>query len=418
MNPGQHAEHKGVPYCHVPCYGALFGPQLFGHGTRVESHKSFGPLKESPKLPNGVLLARSQLETKLKAYNQFFEGKSGEIRSREVNGRLVLEGSLRIHWGVQGMIHLKEDDDQRTVVTVRKRNSYRLHSSPDQNSDEDSKSFSREDSYTDISASSNSIMTFDDDKSEITCTNSAADFSTEGATDNSPSTPTYQDMPKSITLPSKLDVKQMESDELDELLRVERIVDDSEKIYHTMPITLPSQSSIELSSTSQETTDDLTTNGYSTVDDEQFDDEKWRNSNNHLNRSMSGPDCLMHVSGPKSPEFECASIASNDLSTSSECPDVVIRRKTGSTAIKRRPGKRLSRSKIKRRCSINGHFYDRETSFFTPPHGSQMSVWVSSLVNTQEVINLILEKYKVESDSQNFALFVVRDNGGRYCYIK
>lgn len=30
LNPGQHAEHKGIPYCHVPCYGALFGPQLFG----------------------------------------------------------------------------------------------------------------------------------------------------------------------------------------------------------------------------------------------------------------------------------------------------------------------------------------------------------------------------------------------------
>lgn len=411
----------------MPCYGALFGPQLFGHGTRVESHKSFGPLKESPKLPNGAMLVRSQLETKLKAYNQFFEGKSGEIRSREVNGRLVLEGSLRIHWGVQGMIHLKEDDDQRTVVTVRKRNSYRLYSSPDQNSDEESKSFSREDSYSDISASSNSIMTFDEttsmDKSEITCTDSAADFSTGSTTDNSPSTPTYQDIPKSITLPSKLDVKQMESDELDELLRVERIVDDSEKIYHTMPITLPSQSSLELSSTSQERTDeaqdDLKTNGYSTADDEQqslLEDEKWINSNNHLNRSMSGPDCLMHVSAPKSPEFECSSITSNELSTSSEYPDVVIRRKTGSTAIKRRPGKRLSRSKIKRRCSINGHFYDRETSFFTPPHGSQMSVWVSSLVNTQEVINLMLEKYKVDSDPQNFALFVVRDNGGRYCF--
>lgn len=26
-------------------YGALFGPQLFGHGTRVESHKSFGKVE-------------------------------------------------------------------------------------------------------------------------------------------------------------------------------------------------------------------------------------------------------------------------------------------------------------------------------------------------------------------------------------
>lgn len=70
-----------------------------------------------------------------------------------------------------------------------------------------------------------------------------------------------------------------------------------------------------------------------------------------------------------------------------------------------------SRAKLKRRCSINGHFYNRETSFFTPPRGSQMSVWVSSLVNTQDVVNLILEKYKVESRPEHFALYIVRDSG-------
>lgn len=64
------------------------------------------------------------------------------------------------------------------------------------------------------------------------------------------------------------------------------------------------------------------------------------------------------------------------------------------------------------RCSINGHYYNRETSFFTPPFGSQMSVWVTSLVSTEEVINLMLDKYKVDSKPCNFALFVVRDNGG------
>lgn len=97
----------------------------------------------------------------------------------------------------------------------------------------------------------------------------------------------------------------------------------------------------------------------------------------------------------------------------------VVRRatKTGSTAIRRRPGRRRSRTKLKRRCSINGHFYNRETSFFTPPHGSQMSVWITSLVNTQEVINLLLEKYKVDSKPVNFALFVVRDNGGMLCHM-
>ena len=42
-----------------------------------------------------------------------------------------------------------------------------------------------------------------------------------------------------------------------------------------------------------------------------------------------------------------------------------------------------------------------------------MSVWVTSLVSTQEVINLMLDKYKVDAKPDNFALFVVRDNGGK-----
>jgi Ras association domain-containing protein 2/4 len=124
-----------VPYCHVPCYGALFGPQLFGHGTRVESHKSFGQktnnIIATPKSSPGPVIPRSHLETKLKTYNCFFNSKSLEVRSREVNGRFVLEGALRIYWGIQGAIHLKEDDDQRTVVTIRKRNSVRYPNSVD-----------------------------------------------------------------------------------------------------------------------------------------------------------------------------------------------------------------------------------------------------------------------------------------------
>ncbi|XP_044257964.1 uncharacterized protein LOC123007024 [Tribolium madens] len=436
LNPGQHAEHKGVPYCHVPCYGALFGPQLFGHGTRVESHKSFGLQKDFPKIGNGPSLPRTQLEAKLKAYNQFFEGKSGEVRSREVNGRLILEGSLRIHWGVQGVIHLKENDDQRTVVTVRKRNSYRMSASTDNDSDDDVQSLSRDTSYNDISTCSDVSTSLDISLKSDTGIESGVSTDTSTA-ENSPITPPLEILPKSVTLPSKLDVKNLEWDELDELLQVERKFDESDKLYQTMPVPLPSQSSTDTSSSTQSNDSSTKTESYAedssaaTLDSETMKnpvangsapdelsplkkpiskDDTWLETSNHLNRSMSGPDCLGRVRDPHSPEFD----RSSDISTMSEAlGDVVIRRpaKTGSTAIRRRPGKRLSRSKVKRRCSINGHFYDRETSFFTPPHGSQMSVWVTSLVNTQEVINLMLDKYKVDSDGSNFALFVVRDNG-------
>ena len=36
---------------------------------------------------------------------------------------------------------------------------------------------------------------------------------------------------------------------------------------------------------------------------------------------------------------------------------------------------------------------------------------MTSLVSTQEVVNLLLEKYKVDSRAENFALFIIRDNG-------
>ncbi|KAB0800663.1 hypothetical protein PPYR_06402 [Photinus pyralis] len=433
LNPGQHAEHKGVPYCHVPCYGALFGPQLFGHGTRVESHKSFGQQRETFKVGNGPTIPRSHVEDKLKNYNQYFDGKSGEIRSREVNGRLILEGALRVHWGIQGVIHLKEDDDQRTVVTVRKRNSCRLQSNADFDSDDDLTGISRDSSFNDFSVTStNSNLDLDISISSLNLDNislsdtgieSGGETSETNTVETSPVSPQHDILIKSSTLPPKLDLKSMEWDELDDLLQIERKVDNSCKLYQTMPIPLPSQHSESASTNNCENGIDTTNSeaksecdgGSNDAHNIDSCDNNWIEKSNHLNRSMSGPDCLERMRQTKSPEFDQISINSTntDISNFTCQDDVVIRRppKTGSTAIKRRPGKRLSRTKLKRRCSINGHFYNRETSFFTPPHGSQMSVWITSLVSTQDVINLILEKYKVESDPVNFALFIVHDNG-------
>ena len=65
-----------------------------------------------------------------------------------------------------------------------------------------------------------------------------------------------------------------------------------------------------------------------------------------------------------------------------------------------------------RRSSINGHWYDRDTSVFTPPKGSSMTAWVTSVLPTQEVIKLMLEKYKVESEPAQFALYAVKETGG------
>lgn len=40
-----------------------------------------------------------------------------------------------------------------------------------------------------------------------------------------------------------------------------------------------------------------------------------------------------------------------------------------------------------------------------------MSVYATSLLSTQDIISLVMDKYKIESKAENFALFIVRDNG-------
>ena len=37
LSAGSHAEHEVKPYCHNPCYSAMFGPKGFGRGGS-ESH--------------------------------------------------------------------------------------------------------------------------------------------------------------------------------------------------------------------------------------------------------------------------------------------------------------------------------------------------------------------------------------------
>ncbi|KAH8343612.1 hypothetical protein KR059_000088 [Drosophila kikkawai] len=675
LNPGQHAEHKGVPYCHVPCYGALFGPQLFGHGTRVESHKSYGvkgAQKPAGAQANGPTLPRDHLESKLKVYNQFYDNKSLEIRSREVNNRLVLEGALRVYWGVQGVIHLKEDDDQRTFV-VRKRNSCRVSKAANESSSDKENEVSEslappttttgevDQLSTDVSLSES--MTFDscslNEISELPTTPEDASANTTGnskevtngkvsnddedttTTDSSGTlveAPTASTSCVSSTLPSKLDnLEKLDWDDIDDLLQVERRHNEKDRIYETMPVKLPSSQSssdsspsktstdntsttTESSSTQSATTDssssdnfmtatgsltantntqntttvtttETTLDNYETSDDatlkpmdfedfkrsvhqdyvngtnsfkEPNDDTLKRNqpidpSRIHdslklygensvmsksfncehalrsidptlindtmnlrssvcsprssqrqyalqksgsasattaapkkpyqqgrqlfekgINRSKSGPSCFVYSDSDDDDDeatlrpqrlatirrsdvppryiqiqMDCypkenAAAASEGESSRADAPSitsgaaagdeltqteelftasegvgagaaglhvtedgVVLRRppRTGAAAIKRRSGNRRSRTKLKRRCSINGHYYNRETSFFTPPYGSQMSVWVSSMVTTTEVINLVLEKYKVDSAAENFSLFIVRDNG-------
>ncbi|XP_018606514.1 cysteine-rich protein 2-like isoform X3 [Scleropages formosus] len=50
LSPGGHAEHDGSPYCHNPCYAALFGPKgvnIGGAGSYIYDTPPNTPLDES-----------------------------------------------------------------------------------------------------------------------------------------------------------------------------------------------------------------------------------------------------------------------------------------------------------------------------------------------------------------------------------
>ncbi|KAI4572302.1 hypothetical protein MJT46_005370 [Ovis ammon polii x Ovis aries] len=63
------------------------------------------------------------------------------------------------------------------------------------------------------------------------------------------------------------------------------------------------------------------------------------------------------------------------------------------------------------RASINGHFYNHETSIFTPAFGSETKVRVNSNMRTEEVIKQIFQKFKIENSAQDFALYIIFATG-------
>ncbi|RWS26172.1 ras association domain-containing protein 2-like protein [Leptotrombidium deliense] len=307
LNPGQHAEHKGVPYCYIPCYGVLFGPQLYGHGSKVESHSSFGKKRNSEAKDTQQGIEKSLLEAKLKEYNVYCEAKvpSNVITCRERNDKLILEGSLRIYWDVSNKIHLKEENDDRIFV-IRRKSSY----TPKRNSH---------------------VAKKDNDK----CSSSTS--SSSSSSSSSPSSNNY------------------------------------ERNYKTLPI-----GGLKAA-----------LNKYGKA---------------YLNKSLDDEYITLKRPDDEKAKDETDNCSPNTLSVPESDPVVV---ESGVTLRKLK----RSKARLRRRCSINGHYYNRETSIFTPDSGSVTSVWITSLVNTTEVINLLLEKFKVTNKPEDFALFIVYDNG-------
>ncbi|NXJ67701.1 RASF6 protein, partial [Rostratula benghalensis] len=72
----------------------------------------------------------------------------------------------------------------------------------------------------------------------------------------------------------------------------------------------------------------------------------------------------------------------------------------------------MARTEVEaRRFSINGHFYNYETSVFTPAFGSETKIRINSQMRTRQVIEQLLGKFKMENSPQEFALCIIHASG-------
>lgn len=97
-----------------------------------------------------------------------------------------------------------------------------------------------------------------------------------------------------------------------------------------------------------------------------------------------------------------------------EVPQLMRTKSDASCIVQRRCKSRApsEAQKIRRhRFSINGHFYNHKTSVFTPAYGSVTNVRVNSTMTTQQVLTLLLNKFRVEDGPSEFALYTVHESG-------
>ncbi|KAF7644276.1 hypothetical protein LDENG_00224790 [Lucifuga dentata] len=98
-----------------------------------------------------------------------------------------------------------------------------------------------------------------------------------------------------------------------------------------------------------------------------------------------------------------------------EAESNLFRCMSDASLVKRRRGRAKSAGHRERerqhRFSINGHFYNYKTSIFTPSFGTPTKVRISSRMTTHQVIEQLLNKFKIENDPQEFALYCIHQSG-------
>ncbi|NWY72337.1 RASF6 protein, partial [Erithacus rubecula] len=132
-------------------------------------------------------------------------------------------------------------------------------------------------------------------------------------------------------------------------------------------------------------------------------------------------DDLHHISGDtlksteEQPDLEQGSVCSEGHRLSSwreQELDCATLPRSSSAAARRRSQLPAARTAAAtHRFSINGHFYNHQTSVFTPAFGSETKIRINSQMSTRQVIEQLLRKFKIENSPHEFALYVIHASG-------
>ncbi|XP_041362605.1 ras association domain-containing protein 2-like isoform X2 [Gigantopelta aegis] len=371
LTPSQHAERKGLPYCHN-CYKTLFGPLILGYGSNLHSPANY---KRS-----------SQQVDRLSNSSDHDEDYTTEIFSfnsnREANSAIRTETQPNQKYHV---MYKKVEPPDKSFHTEPPDKSFHtelpdksFHTQPPDNgfqSEPPDKGFNPEnpDKSQDKEIENENLHTPQEEemlkKVEIYNAYYEGKIRNQITTDN-------QNGELVIRGPLRIywglfrPIQLKESDDVKPL----PISNWRHSLYPTgssPKTTVPSFS--------------VTSNGFSPT----------------KQQIQSGT-----LKAPSSPTFRGV-----DDSVLSQSVDGVVRRKhikKFNTVAYR--GDRPTKWK---RASINGHIYNYDTSVFTPVLGSSTSVTVSSSMQTSQVITALLEKFKVQNQPEEYHLSIVSEKGER-----
>ncbi|KAG8523505.1 Ras association domain-containing protein 4, partial [Galemys pyrenaicus] len=91
------------------------GTCLMAEASRAMDSAQLQGVNCSDPLTNEETGQRSELFSLLKTYNCYHEGRSFQLRHREEEGALIIEGLLNISWGLRRPIRLQIQDDKERV---------------------------------------------------------------------------------------------------------------------------------------------------------------------------------------------------------------------------------------------------------------------------------------------------------------